>query len=255
MMLDLLRDFQPVSLAELDQRARLMRRTDNKYVLDAQQLRSFLQQHQTDYDVLTIDGVQQFHYRNLYLDSPDFDTFRDHNMGRRRRFKIRFRHYHEAQLYFFEVKIKGFRNETLKYRQRTDQSAFEAAQLPESLYQFASRHIQEHYDYPLTYPLLPAMYVDYERITLVGKEQAVRITIDNHIRYRSAEGTQALAADYYVVEVKSALGRSAADRWLRAHRKHPVQRCSKYCMGVNLLAFPDKNTRFRPVLRRQFQHQ
>src|SRR5690625_7481283 len=108
-------------------------------------------------------------------------------MGRLRRFKIRFRQYHEAQHYFFEVKIKGFRNETLKYRQRTDQSAFEAAQLPASLYQFASRHIQEHYDYPLTYPLLPAMYVDYECITLVGDEQAVRMTIDNHIRYRSAE--------------------------------------------------------------------
>src|SRR5690625_5758286 len=92
MMLDLLRDFQPVSLAELDQRARLMRRTDNKYVLDAQQLRSFLQQHQTDYDVLTIDGVQQFHYRNLYLDSPDFDTFRDHNMGDRKSTRLNSSH-------------------------------------------------------------------------------------------------------------------------------------------------------------------
>lgn len=176
-------------------------------------------------------------------------------MGRRRRFKIRFRHYREAQLYFFEVKIKGFRNETLKYRIRTDRQAFKSAQLPQHLYQFASAHIEKHYGYPLEYPLLPAMYVDYERITLVGKEQAVRITIDNHIRYRNAQATQDLPADYYVVEVKSALGRSAADRWLRSQRKHPVRRCSKYCMGVNLLAFPEKNTRFMPVLRRQFEYQ
>ncbi|HLR29200.1 MAG TPA: VTC domain-containing protein [Paenalcaligenes sp.] len=254
-MIDLLRDFDPVSLGELDRRARLMRRTDNKYVLNTQQLAQFLQCHYDDYDVLNIDGAQQFHYSNLYLDSVDFDTFRDHNMGRRRRFKIRFRHYREAQLYFFEVKIKGFRNETLKYRTRTDQQAFESPRLPEHLYQFASNHISEHYGYSLEYPLFPSMYVDYERITLVGKEQAVRITIDNHIRYRNAQATQDLPADYYVVEVKSALGRSAADRWLRSQRKHPVRRCSKYCMGVNLLAFPEKNTRFMPVLRRQFEYQ
>lgn len=37
-MIDLLHDFDPVSLDELDRRARLMRRTDNKYVLNTQQL-------------------------------------------------------------------------------------------------------------------------------------------------------------------------------------------------------------------------
>lgn len=62
-MIDLLRDFDPVSLGELDRRARLMRRTDNKYVLNAQQLAAFLRYHRDDYDVLNIGGAQQFHYR------------------------------------------------------------------------------------------------------------------------------------------------------------------------------------------------
>lgn len=253
MPIKLLADFHSVSLKELDLRARLMRRTDNKYVLNGQQLTQFLKHHRSDYEVLTIGDAQQFHYSNLYLDSPDFDTFRDHNMGRRRRFKIRFRHYYEAQLYFFEVKLKGFRNETLKYRCRTDEQAFTAAQLPSDLYQFAHEKIAQHYGVGLDYPLVAALFVDYERITLVGKKQEIRITIDNCIRYRWGDTNQSLPADYYVVEVKSALGRSAADQWLRGQSKHPVQRCSKYCMGVNLLAFPHKNTRFRPVLRRQFQ--
>src|SRR5699024_12100055 len=98
-MIDLLRDFDPVSLDELDRRARLMRRTDNKYVLNTQQLAQFLQCHYDDYDVLNIDVAQKFHYSNLYFDSVDFDTFRDLNMCRRRRLTIRFRHYVEAQHY------------------------------------------------------------------------------------------------------------------------------------------------------------
>lgn len=245
--------YQPLSLAALDERARLMRRTDNKYVLDRAQLQQFLLAHQPYYDVLCIDGWRQFHYTSAYLDSPQFDTFLDHNQGRRRRFKIRFRYYRETNRYYFEVKLKGFRGETLKYRQRTDQDAYQARPLPEELYQFADEKLRAHYNRGLAFPLAHSIRVQYQRITLVAKEGAERLTLDNQIHFVGPQGQQHLPQDYYVLEVKSALGRSAADRWLHRHQLHPIQRCSKYSMGLNLLQFPEKNTRFKPVLRRHFQ--
>lgn len=249
----LLTKFHPISLQELDQRARLMRRTDKKYVLTRDELRHLLTAHRDDFDVLRIDEHLCFRYSNLYLDSPQLHTFVDHNKGRRRRFKVRFRHYHETQQYFFEIKIKGFRDETLKYRKLVDKASFHAATLAEPLYQFANQHIQKHYGAPLAFTLQPSIRVDYERITLVAKDGGERITIDNHIQYSSPQQEQYLAAEQFVVEVKSAVGRSAVDRWMRQQQKHPVKRCSKYCMGLNLLLFPDKNTRFRPVIRRHFR--
>lgn len=250
----LLAQYRPISLKALDERARLMRRTDNKYVLDQKQLQQFLLAHQPDFDALCIDGHRQFHYTNAYLDSPQFDTFLDHNKGRRRRFKVRFRYYRETQRCFFEIKIKGFRDETLKYRLAVDQQAYQVQPLPQELYQFANAKLEKHYGQALTYPLEHSIRVEYQRITLVAKEGGERLTIDNQIRYVGPQGIQNLPIDYYVLEVKSALGRSAVDRWLRRHQIHPVQRCSKYCMGLNLLQFPHRNTRFKPVLRRHFQY-
>lgn len=249
-----LQTFNAISLAELKQRAKLMRRTDNKYVLGQEQLLHFLEAHQHSFDVLCIDGDKVFQYSSAYLDSPEYDTFLDHNKGRRRRFKIRFRHYHETQLYFFEIKIKGFRNETIKHRVATDVSAYEAQILPDYLLQFANDKLQKHYGFSLNYPLQHSVRVDYQRITLVAKEGAERITIDNNIVFFGRDGQEALSKDCYVIEVKSALGRSDVDKWLRRHHEHPVKRCSKYCMGVNLLKFPHRNSRFKPILRREFNH-
>lgn len=249
---DLLANFRTISLDALNERASLMRRMDNKYVLSTEALRHFLQAHVNRYDILRIHGVEQFQYQNAYLDSAGFDTFHDHNQGRRRRFKIRFRHYVEAEIIFFEIKLKGFRNQTIKYRLATDATAWQAPQLPENLYGFLNTHLQEHYGYALPYPLQRSLRVDYCRTTLVDRNHAGRITIDSCIHYHAPSGQLALPAPYYVMEVKSPLGRSDADRWLRQQRHRPVQRCSKYCMGINLLVFPERNTIFKPILRRQF---
>lgn len=252
-MQSLLAPFSPISLTELKSRANLMRRHDTKYVLTHAQLQAFLAAQQDDYDLLYIEDDNRFRYSSAYLDSPEWHTFFDHNKGRRRRFKIRFRHYHETGLYFFEIKIKGFRDETVKYRVPTDARSYEQAELPAHLLQFANQKLQQHYGYGLSYPLRRSVRVDYVRSTLVAKHGAERITIDNQVQFFSPGGSEHLPADIFILELKSELGRCAADKWLWRHQVHPVKRCSKYGMGVNLLKFPDKNTRFRPVIRRYFE--
>src|SRR5690625_3837287 len=199
--------FDSITLAQLKARANLMCRRDTKYVLGLEQLLKFLSAQKDDYDALEIDGRIRFQYSSSYLDSPDLHTFFDHNQGRRRRFKIRFRHYHETDLYFFEIKIKGFRNETLKYRMPTDRHAYEQPELPVHLLQFANQKIHKHYGYQLSYPLRRSVRVDYVRSTLVSKHGAERITVDNEITFHGSQGSRYLPADTFVVELKSRLGR------------------------------------------------
>lgn len=250
-----LQSYRPVSLDELKKRAELMQRTDNKYVLTEQQLTYFLQAFQHDFDILHIDGLSSFAYSSAYWDSPCLQTYQDHNKGRRLRYKVRFRHYRDNDLYFFEVKIKGFRNATHKYRLASGPQAYAASRLPTELEQFCHDKLQQHYGRGPVQPLVPSIRVDYQRTTLVARQGAQRITLDNQVSFNCSHTQRCLPADRYIVEVKSTTGQSPADRWLQRHQSHPVQRCSKYSMGINLLKKTTKNSVFAPVLRRNFSIQ
>lgn len=244
--------FRPISLEELKARAELMQRTDNKYVLSSQQLILFLNELQQEFDILQIDGITRFAYSSAYWDTAGLQTYDDHNKGRRRRFKVRFRHYQDNNLYFFEVKIKGFRNATHKYRVPSDSAAYVASSLPAELEQFCNEKLHQHYGRGLADQLRPGIRVDYQRSTLVARQGVQRITIDNHVSFYSGQARRILPSDRYIVEVKSTTGRSRADRWLQRNQCRPVGRCSKYSMGVNLLEKPGENSIFAPVLRRKF---
>ena len=65
--------------------------------------------------VLEIDGRRVFGYRSTYFDTPDLRLFRDHVQRRRRRYKCRTREY-DSGVRMFEVKLKGARGRTVKYR-------------------------------------------------------------------------------------------------------------------------------------------
>src|SRR5690625_7477918 len=89
-MLQYLEQFNPIRLPQLKERANLMRRTDNKYVLTKQHLKLFLQNQTACFDILCIDGLKQFQYSSAYLDSPKFDKFLEHNKDCWWRFKLRY---------------------------------------------------------------------------------------------------------------------------------------------------------------------
>lgn len=247
-----LEEFRPITLEELKGRAELMQRTDNKYILHQPQLASLLEALKQDFDVLQIGDLTSFAYSSAYWDTARLDTYQDHNKGRRRRFKIRFRHYKDHDLYFFEIKIKGSRNATHKYRVVSDRQSYAATQLPEHLQQFCQEKLVQHYSAGLQESLQPSVRVDYQRTTLVARHDVQRITIDTRVEFHAGERCHALPADRYIVEIKSVTGRSPTDRWLQQNGIRPVSRCSKYSMGVNLLLQPGTNSVFAPVLRRKF---
>ncbi|NLV96892.1 MAG: polyphosphate polymerase domain-containing protein [Desulfovibrionales bacterium] len=247
--------FQPISLESLKSKAELLQRRDNKYVLTTKDIILFLQAAQESYDILEINTIRQFTYYSQYFDSQDLHTHQDHNKGRRRRIKIRHRNYVDTNRHYFEVKVKGLRKMTQKYRLRIQPSdLFLDGALHPKLQDFCQKTLHEHNYHIWPHGFFPSIIVHYNRLTLVAKDSNERITVDNGIAFSVTNTDQQyyLNDDRWVVEVKSFTGRTNMDRWMLRHGHRPMSKCSKYCMGINLLKRPGVNNRFSPVLRRYF---
>lgn len=260
---NVIKSFTSITLLGLQSRAALMDRRDNKYVLTTQEVIDLLERAKESFYLLEIDGLRQFHYLSTYYDSPDFQTHQDHNQGRRRRIKVRHRHYIDSGLHYFEVKLKGFRKLTQKVRTPLEPEKLPSAALSPRLEVFLKETLTEHYgeEFALDWlaKLRPSISVGYHRLTLVSKRDNKRITLDNGIYFldeslpKEAQTPHYLNNKRWIIEVKSSLGRTAVDRWLARHRRRPVSACSKYGMGISLLKTPEENNRFRKTLRRHFK--
>ena len=111
---NILHDFKPISLAEMD-RVKLMNRTDTKFAFSVEKLTEFLGSLNQFYDVLEIANTRTPHYESLYFDDDQFSFFKDHHNGKTNRFKVRIRKYVESDILFLEVKHK-FKGRTDKKR-------------------------------------------------------------------------------------------------------------------------------------------
>ena len=116
---DQLAGLDRVSLEQLNDRAALMHRQENKYLVDAADFSAALGELGEHFDVLDIEGRTAFSYSTVYFDSEALAAYHQHAQGKRRRFKIRCRRYVDSDLYFFEVKLKGSRGRTIKRRMVT----------------------------------------------------------------------------------------------------------------------------------------
>lgn len=183
---NLLQNFNPISLVQLNNKAELMTRRDNKYVLTNEQIKKLLSYTQSQFDVLEIGGLRQFHYLSKYFDSEELHTHQAHNKGRRRRIKIRHRHYVDSDRHYFEIKLKGFRNLTQKLRVPFNPSDVGENGLNNELLSFCKATVTDHYTIDWLFTsndLTPSISVGYDRITLVSKSDDKRITIDNKIYF------------------------------------------------------------------------
>ena len=106
----------PISLDDLVTSASRLTRVDRKYVVPRRLLPTLLQATAGRAKVLDIDGVRDFAYRTVYLDTLDVQCFRAAGQKRRRRAKIRTRSYLDSGATFLEVKTRGPRGTTVKER-------------------------------------------------------------------------------------------------------------------------------------------
>jgi hypothetical protein len=246
----LFNNFEPINLEELNKRAPLMVRCDKKYLLNTLQLHEFLQSIEADFQLLNIDGRHQFHYLSQYLDTPELQSFQDHNQGKRNRFKLRFRQYIDSNLYYLELKLKGRRNLTHKYRIPIQEDNFSRGSLTNDMLDFVNNKLFAHYKRRLNVNIQKNLLVEYIRTTLVSKRGSERITIDNQLNFSGAEKNYPAAQGLWIVEVKSKSGHSSVDKQLFQQKIRPTPRCSKYCVGLSLTQGSKSNNRFRAVVRK-----
>ncbi|EKF19408.1 polyphosphate polymerase domain-containing protein [Nitratireductor pacificus] len=239
--------FQPLSLDELNGKAAMLERLDNKYIVPADRLRPALNAFSDFFDVLEIDGIRAFTYATRYYDDDGLRSYYDHHQGRRKRCKVRVRDYIDSGLSYLEVKLKSKRQITVKKRLKLREPG---AGLDLSGEAFIDTCHREIYDSPFDRPLVPVIGMRYRRITLVAKEGGERMTIDTELSFDAGGVSRRVRPDISIVETKSARGNGIADAILRGLHVHPTKRCSKYCVGMAATGQVARHNRFLPALRR-----
>lgn len=243
--------FDTIFLDGLNSNAAMLERLDQKYIIPAIRLRRAFDAFRDIFDVLEIDGKRAFTYATRYFDDPEQRGYYDHHQGRRKRCKVRVRHYVDAGFSYLEVKLKDKRDVTVKKRL---QVAGMLEELDQPCTDFIDRCHSDLYGVALDRHLSPVIDIQYERITLVAKEGGERMTIDTRIDFFAGDRARAVSPEVFIVETKSAKGNGIADAILRSLHLHPTSRCSKYCIGMAALGQVDHANRFLPALKRLSLH-
>jgi len=243
----ILQGFPKISLEETNKSASMLKRIDNKYIVDQQQLRSVLELLRNNFKVLAIDGCRIFSYESCYFDD-DGRCFNEHQQGRRQRFKVRTRRYVESNMAFFEVKLKGRRGQTDKSRKACDH--YHSFVMNESEQRMLSDLYEHNYGRAFHYKMVPALHVSYQRFTLVSASGRERITVDLNLGFETPSGKCAfIGDDFIIIETKTADGRGKSDRALKNRHIRSVAGCSKYCVGMALTGAVTTYGKFRPIVK------
>lgn len=221
---------QPIGLDEVIAEAALQTRVDRKFLLTPEEFTALAERLGEDFRIMEIDGLRTFRYESVYFDTEDFEQYRAHRQGRRRRYKVRSRTYADTGLSMFEIKTKGLRGATVKHR--IEQEMDDAGRLTGDSLKFLDEVVAREYgeDVPRLAPVLDSSYV---RGTFVNPLDGERVTCDVELHYANDE-QQIDGPDLIVVETKSADGRGVSDQALADLGIRPVS-MSKYCIGIALL--------------------
>ncbi|HDS63361.1 MAG TPA: polyphosphate polymerase domain-containing protein [Methanofollis liminatans] len=230
--------FEPITLDDLkNSDANLLDRTETKFLMTADRFVQILSDLGDAYRVLTIEGARQGRYETEYYDTDSFLTYLQHHNGRATRYKLRFRHYLSSDTTFLEVKEKRNTGRTVKKRLETDG-------LPELSDPGPGTFLAESFPYDAG-AFHPVLLTAYDRITLVARDHAERLTFDLNLTFDN--GMERRSYPRVVIgEIKHdrALRRSPA---MTALGRAGVRKTgfSKYCIGVSLLYTGLKHNRFK----------
>ncbi len=240
----LLAGFPAISLDLTNQRAKMLTRIDNKYAVTFNQFRSLLKCISDDYSILEIDGLRQFSYSSCYYDD-NFGCYFEHHQGRRQRMKVRTREYVDSGLRFFEIKLKGLRGKTNKYR--TDCDFLVTPRIHSRFSEMLNAVYQKQYKKSMPFKLSPSLMINYQRCTLVARQGSERVTIDFSLCFSQPDATGdpiRISNEFIIVETKSSDGKGITDRAMKMLNIRKASKCSKYCVGLNLMGKVRKNNNF-----------
>lgn len=235
---NILQQFEPISLEQMDN-VKLMSRIDTKYIINIDALPGLLQELQSHYYILEVNGVRNSKYETVYFDTPDFMFYHQHRRGVANRNKVRMRRYVESELNFFEIKSKNNKGRTTKERIKRKHFRTEFSQKAED-FLFEKTHLTGH-------EIEPKLNVNYSRITLVNKHEPERLTIDTCLRFINGNAIKDLSK-LVIVELKQESKHLGFFSELM-HKYHIQDvSISKYCFGIIFLYHDIRMNSFKPKL-------
>lgn len=224
---------RPISLNEMD-RVSLMDRIDTKFYFHERLLPNLLMSIQKDYDVLEIQGERFMPYESDYYDTSDKRMLTWHQNGKLNRYKVRRRKYVLTGETFLEVKFKSNKGNTKKTRKRdvNDSLKNEAFILKNTPFNLLNlEHVLSN---------------DFQRLMLVNRNNAERVTIDMNLSFsKDTEETQ-LLENLVILEIKSErhLGSTELQRSLKFLHIYP-NGFSKFITGMYIFHKELKFNRFK----------
>ena len=115
--------FDPISLDELNARAALLSRVDNKYFVDFDTVEDLVDALRKHFVVLEIEDRRVFSYERSTSTAPSCRRTTPTCRAVAGASRLRSRRYVESDLNVFEVKLKGLRGNTDKRQLRIDADA------------------------------------------------------------------------------------------------------------------------------------
>ena len=236
-----LSDFNSISLEDLD-RVQLLNRKDTKFVFSQSKLLQLLDRLKPFYRILEIEGKRTFVYDNTYFDTDEFFFYTQHHNECRKRFKVRYRKYCEANEQYFEIKVKDNKNRTIKNRLKINDGSGNFGEEEKRL-------ILEIIGLPPE-QLSPKLDIQFSRITLADNSFNERLTIDTNLSAKNGISSK-IFDQLAVAEIKQKKYDPKSD-FIQILRdlKIPEMRFSKYCMGMLHVHKEIKYNRFKPKLLR-----
>jgi hypothetical protein len=235
---EILNKFGPITLKEMD-KAKLMDRTDTKFTFTQGELASILDEVKDMYKVLEIEGHRMSTYQTLYYDTKDLSLYTHHHNGKLNRYKVRHRSYVESNIGFLEVKFKNNKGRTIKDR-------IKQKGVTENWCEESSGFLTKKVPFDPE-GLVPVVWVNYKRITLVNNANAERVTIDTDLEFVSNGVTQKMN-NLVIAEVKQ--DKKSRSDFLGLMKKYHIRvgSISKYCMAIAMTRPSVKKNNFKEKL-------
>lgn len=234
----LLKSFEAIHLHEMNDAA-LMTRIDSKFQFRLEELPQVLQQVAGNYRVLEILNKRVLSYKTLYYDTPDLQLYRRHHNGVMTRYKIRHRTYVESQIGFLELKRKNNKGVTVK--DRIPSQPHQTHWSDEEGHELAGGSID------LLPELMPRIWINYNRITLVNKQNPERVTLD--LEMQVINGDCERTFDTLVIAEIKRFGKMESP-FIALMNKYRFKESgmSKYCLGIATTEPGVKLNNFKPGL-------
>ncbi len=245
-----LKKFKSITLKELNESASFLKRIDVKFLLNWKQLSSILDSLKENFNVLEIDNKKIFNYDNVYMDTPDYLFYNQHQNKLESRTKVRTRYYVDSNIAFFEYKQK---NNGITNKYRYEFPSGEHGFMTRWKKRFFDWVWQSVYSWEKAPEISPAIRTTYKRITLVSKAWDERLTIDFDIRaldLRKKDATTVDLKNLVIIESKSMKQESEVCKIMKKSNIEKVSNCSKYSLWVVYSGLAEKFDTFKETMEK-----